>query len=91
MDKIYVKGIRIFNPHDNAPDFVKGTVIITPRELTDFLKSQADNFTEYEGTKQLRCQLLEGKKGLYLAVDTFKKEEKAQPAQKPEPDESLPF
>ena len=71
-DTIYVKGVRIFTPHEKAPDFVKGSVIITPNELFQFLKEQEENFTEYNGQKQLRCQLLEGDKGLYLSVDTYK-------------------
>jgi len=72
-DKVYVKGMRVFPPHENAPDFVKGSLIITPRELVEFLKTQKERFTEYKGMKQLKCQILEGDNGLYFMVDTYKK------------------
>ena len=73
MSNIYPAGFRIFPAHENAPDFVKGTVIIIPKELIDFCKDNADLLTDYKGTKQLKCQLKEGNKGLYLQVDTYKK------------------
>ena len=75
MDKketIYPKGIRIFPKHQNAPDFVKGTVIITMNELFKFCKENESLLTEYNGNKQLKCQLLDGNNGLYMAVDTYK-------------------
>ena len=39
-ETIYVDGIRIFEPHENEPDFVKGSLIITPNDLIEFLKQQ---------------------------------------------------
>ena len=76
-DKIYPKGLIIFKPHDNAPDFVKGSLVITPNDLVEFCKENLALMTEYNGKKQLRCQLLEGRDGLYLQVDTYR----AQPQQ----------
>ena len=72
MDKIYVKGIMTFPPHANAPDFVKGTAIITLEDLTAFFHQQKEHHTEYGGKAQLKCQILEGDKGLYFTVDTWK-------------------
>ena len=89
-DTIYVEGMRVFPPHQNAPDFVKGSLIITPRELVEFFKTQADNMTEYNGKKQLRCQILEGNKGLYFTVDTYKPKAKPEAPEAPAED-GLPF
>jgi len=75
-EKIYVKGLRTFKPNEKAPDFVKGTLIISPNELMEFLRENEGMMTDYKGTKQLRCQILDGNNGLYFTVDTFKTEEK---------------
>jgi hypothetical protein len=73
-DKIYPEGIRAFSKHDKAPDFVKGTIVITPNDLFAWLKKNENLLTEYEGKKQIKLQILEGQKGLYLQVDTYKKD-----------------
>lgn len=78
--KIYPKGLRTFKPHDNAPDFVKGTLLITPNELIEWLKDNSQYLTDYKGAKQLKCQILDGKDGLYFQVDTWKKDEGSTPA-----------
>ena len=68
-----IEGIRIFNPHQNAPDFVKASIVISPNELFKFLKDQEEFKTEYNGQPQFKMQLLESKQGkLYLKFDTFK-------------------
>lgn len=76
QEKIYPKGIMAFSPRQGAPDFVKGSLVITPRELIDWLKQNEGLLTEYEGKKQIRLDLLEGNKGLYVAVNTYKAGEK---------------
>ena len=91
MEKIYVKGLMVFVPHENAPDFVKGTLVITLEELTSFFNQQAKYHTEYNGKKQLRCQILEGEKGLYFTVDTYKKLADGGIAPVTVPEEKLPF
>ena len=91
-DIIYPGGLRIFPPHENAPDFVKGALIVTPRELIDFCKEKSDLLTEYQGKKQLKCQILEGNKGLYIKVDTYKSETQAAQAETQAQEEpGLPF
>ena len=74
MDKKYPKGIRVFGPKENAPTFVKGQIIITPKEFLDWIKENADLLTDYKGEKQIRLSLLERKdgQGLNLVVDTYK-------------------
>lgn len=81
-EKKYPEGIRAFSPRENAPDFVTGSLVITPNDLFTWCKANADLMTEYEGKKQIRLQILNGNKGLYLVVDEYKPKGK---------DENLPF
>ena len=74
-EKIYPKGLRTFKPHENAPEFVKGTLIITPTELVQFCEENEHLMRSYNDTPQLRCQMLHGDNGIYITVDTWKKEE----------------
>ena len=82
-EKIYPKGIRVFNKRDNAPSFVLGTVVISMNELIQFAKDNPQYLTEYKEQKQLKLQLLTGDKGPYLVVDTYKKDEKGDDTQLP--------
>jgi hypothetical protein len=86
-EKVYPKGIACFEKHQSAPDFVIGTVIITPRELVGWLKENDKYLTDYKGAKQLKLQMLSGTKGPYMVVDTYQKA--AQPATEGKDD--LPF
>ena len=93
--KIYPKGLRTFKPHENAPEFVKGTLIITPNDLMQFCTDNPELMTEYNGTPQLKCQMLDGDNGITISVDTWKKQEISEPRPQDNPttDESsdLPF
>jgi hypothetical protein len=95
-DKIYPKGLRTFPPREGAPDFVKGTLLITINEFNDFIGDNQKLLTEYRGQDQLRCNILEGDKGLYFQVDTYKpdnaKGDQPQPSVNTDDDsEPLPF
>lgn len=101
-DKVLPKGIRFFNPHENAPDFVVASLVITPNDLVSFLKERPDLLTDYNGAKQIRLQVLKSQKGeLYSVVDTYKKgdpkPQAAKPKQqaaevvKPKVNDDLPF
>jgi hypothetical protein len=81
MENKYPQGIRLFGPKENAPSFVKGQMIITPKEFLEWIKANPDFLTEYKGEKQIRLQLLERKdgKGLNLVVDTYKPKEDGLP------------
>ncbi len=86
-DQILPEGIRFFPKHQNAPDFVLGTMVITMNDLFEFCKKNPELITEYNGAKQIKLQLLNSKQGkLYAAVDTYKAGEKA-----PDSGEKLPF
>ena len=77
-EKVFPKGIVCFDKHQSAPDFVIGTVIISPRELVDWLKENEKLLTDYKGAKQLKLQMLKGSKGPYMVVDTYQKAEQVQ-------------
>ena len=67
--KIYPKGISYFAPKENAPTWVKGSLIITPRQLVEWLKENESVLVENEKYgKQLRLQVTD--KG--VQVDTWK-------------------
>ena len=77
-EKIYPKGIRTFAPNGNAPEFILGSMVITPNELFEWLKTQKEYSSEYNGNIQFRFTILEGKedenglKSPYIVLDTFK-------------------
>jgi hypothetical protein len=76
-EKQYPKGLIAFKPNSNAPYFVKASVVISPNTLLEWLQSNQNLLTDYKGSPQLKLQLLENDKGLYFAVDTYKKQEPA--------------
>lgn len=83
-DKVLPQGLRFFAPHDNAPDFVIASLVITPNELVQFLKDNPTLLTEYNGKKQIKLQVLRAKSGtIYANVDTYKKGEQQPKQQQP--------
>lgn len=86
-EKIYPKGIRCFPKHEKQPSFVLGSMVITPNELVQWLKGNENLLSEYNGEKQLKLQILNGDKGIYLTVDTYKAEAKTATAKT----DDLPF
>lgn len=93
-ERIFPEGVRLFPPRDNAPDFVVGSLIITPNDLVAWLKQRPDLLTDYNGNKQLRLQITRSKdgKGLSASVDTFKPKGEAAPDSfVPKKDTDLPF
>ena len=78
-ETIYLEGIRVFPPNDNAPDFVKGAGVVSINKLVKFLKDHPEYMSDYKGEPQVKFQILEGKKGLYFTVDTYKKNSKETP------------
>lgn len=95
-DQILLEGVRLFEKKPTQPDFVLATGVITPNDLVAFLKAHPELMSEYNGQKQVRIQVLKSKAGKpYIAVDTWKPEEKAgeaatAPARHEAPDD-LPF
>jgi hypothetical protein len=74
-EKKYITGIRCFPKHERAPDFVLGGGVLTIDELTEFVNSNPEILTQYNGKKQLRFQVLKGQNGvLQFVVDQYKKQ-----------------
>lgn len=75
-EKIYPQGLRTFAKHPNQPDFVLGTLVITLDDLKEWVEGEGKQYlTEYNGKKQIRLQILQGKDKVNLQVDTYKKGE----------------
>jgi hypothetical protein len=76
-DKIYPKGFRTFKRNDNAPEWVKGSLVITIPEFKDWLDEleTAQYFTEYNGKSQIKFDIVETKddKRINFVVNTYKK------------------
>lgn len=74
----YVDGIRLFDKHEKAPDFVVCSGAITLNQLVKFCKDNASLLSEYNGEKQLKFSIQRTKKGhLTMVVDNYKKKEKS--------------
>lgn len=84
-DKVFPEGIRMFAKRQGAPDFVIGSMVITPNALVQWLKDNKQYLSEYKGEKQLKLQVLSGKNGPYVSVDTY------QPANTSDNGSDLPF
>lgn len=61
-EKVFVNGIRVFKPRDNAPDFVIADLVIKRDDLIDFLKTQNYEF---------KAVIKKGNKGYYMEVNTY--------------------
>jgi len=71
--KTYPKGITAFAPNNGAPTFVKGSLIITPKDLTEWLNGLGKEFlVDSKYGKQLKLQITEWEGKLSLSVDTWK-------------------
>lgn len=95
-ETILPQGLRFFNKKATQPEFVIGALVITLDDLQAFCIDNPGLMTEYNGKKQLRCQVLKSKEGnLYASVDTWKPAEStgSLPETKPLPETSsdLPF
>ena len=90
-EKIYPQGLMMFQPREGAPDFVKGKMIISLKEFFQWCKSQEEHYKHYKGANQLQFDILEGRNGLYVSLDTYKKPEPVSQEQFEEPEENLPF
>lgn len=91
-EKIFADGVRLFPKHEKAPDWVIGTLIITPNDLITWLKANPQHLTDYNGSKQLKLQLTKSQAGkLVASVDTWRPDGKTAPAAPKEDTDSLPF
>ena len=90
--KTYPKGIVAFPKNDKAPDFVKGSIIITPDELVKWLRGDGkEHLTDSKYGKQIKLQLTEYQGKLSLSVDNWKPTGQAsgQPTAQPKKDAEI--
>lgn len=87
-EKIYPKGLRTFAKRQGSPNFVLGAMVVTPEELQEWISVNQQHLTEYQGKKQLRLDILQGKDGPYVVVNTYKPQVSEAPQ---EPKGDLPF
>lgn len=70
MEKIFVNGLRVYKPNENAPDFVKLNFQVFVDDLVQFLQENKDE------KGQVRFDMKKSKEGkLYLELNTYKKAE----------------
>lgn len=80
---IFIEGMRFFKPRENAPQSIKGNLVITLSELRDFIK-------KHDIKDQMRIDLRksEAKGTYYFTLNTYnpmkKEEDKIDP-------ENIPF
>lgn len=78
---VKAKGLITFAPNEKAPEFVLGTIAISLKQLNEWVKGEgAQYITDYKGEPQLKLQVtsMKGKRGILLAVDTWKPTPKAE-------------
>ena len=82
-DVIFPEGLSVKDPHEKAPDFVRGRLSIKKSELIPWLDTQEGEWVNMD---------IKRSKGgnLYLQVDTWKPTQTAS-APKAEGDDGLPF
>lgn len=81
-EPIYPDGIRIWEPREGAPSFIKGSVSVHPETLLNWSK-------QYQDAKgYIRLDLKEGRDGkLYMVLNTYKRDMEQKEAPKEEPAE----
>jgi len=88
QQKIFVTGIRFFDKHPNAPDFVIGSLVITPNDLFQWLQQNPQAMTQYNGKSQIKLSVKRSQQGaVYCELDTWQPQQQqpAQPQYQPAP------
>jgi hypothetical protein len=81
-NKKFIDGIRVYKPHEKAPEFVKGNLVIDKMALIRFLDDQPN---------QVKAVIKVAKSGnYYLEIDTYQPQN-AQPSRPVSNEEDLPF
>lgn len=85
-DKIYADGFRFFEKKDSQPEFVLGSILITPEVLNKWVNDNPELTQDYQGKRQVKFQIKKSKEGkVYVELDTWK------PGGKTQPKDDLPF
>ena len=92
---IFVDGLNVYTPNDNAPDWVKASMVINPSKLVKWLQQNDDYLKEGKQGLELRLQIKQSAQGkLYASVDTYEpklKEEVSSKQPVVEEESDLPF
>jgi hypothetical protein len=85
-EQIYPKGLRVWPPRENAPDFVKGKISIHLETFQEWAQKHLDDkgFIAFD--------LKEGRDGIYASLNIWKRDAVPQPRVDigPNPDD-IPF
>ena len=92
---IFVDGLNIYTPSENAPDWVKADMVINPTQLVKWLEQNDQYLREGKRGLELRLQIKQSAQGkLYASVDTYQPKLKEQVTSKQtvvEAEDDLPF
>jgi hydrogenase maturation factor HypE len=92
---VFVDGLNIFTPSENAPDWVKADMVINPTNLIKWLEKNDQYLREGKRGLELRLQIKQSAQGkLYASVDTYQPKLKEEVTSKAEPvaeESDLPF
>ena len=92
---IFVDGLNVFTPSDNAPDWIKADMVINPTKLVKWLEQNDQYLKEGKHGLEIRLQIKQSAQGkLYAAVDTYEPKLKAEVISKQpvvEEESDLPF
>ncbi len=85
MDDVkFAEGLYFKEPHENAPDFVKGNLSIQKQKMTEWLANTPANEKGY-----INLDIKVGRSGKpYIAIDTWEpKQQQGQPQQQYTPEQ----
>jgi hypothetical protein len=92
---IFVDGLNIYTPSENAPDWIKADMVINPTQLVKWLEKNDQYLREGKRGLELRLQIKQSAQGkLYASVDTYEpklKESVTSKQQVVEEESDLPF
>ena len=92
---IFVDGLNIYTPSENAPEWVKADMVINPTNLIKWLQTNDQYLREGKRGLELRLQIKQSAQGkLYESVDTYQPKLKDEVTSKQpvvEAEDDLPF
>ena len=92
---IFVDGLNVYTPSENAPDWIKADMVINPTKLVKWLEQNDQYLKEGKHGLEIRLQIKQSAQGkLYAAVDTYEPKLKAEVTSKQpvvEEEGDLPF
>ena len=69
---IFVDGLNVYTPSDNAPEWVKANMVINPTKLVKWLEQNDQHLKEGKHGLEIRLEIKQSAQGkLYAAVDTY--------------------